>query len=727
MAYSLPNLNKALRHVTITKQNINHYELSMLLDEITTTPHKLKQYLSIIDNFFIVSATDQHGIIIYVNDQFCEVSEYPRAELVGKTHRLIRHPDEPATLYESMWGTITKGKPWHGTLHNRTKSGSSYYVDTVIVPFFDESGTLSEYVSVWHENTELHSALVDARAAKAAKSAFLANMSHEIRTPMNGILGFIDVPGDSGLTPRQLEYVNIIEKSGRTLQRIIDDILDFSKIESGKLTIERIDFVPVEEFESVIELFGAKAREKHIALLSFMGPDLPREVKSDPVRIKQVIANLLSNAIKFTPENGEIIFEIDAVCDRDARMYELHFRVIDSGIGVDPDRLEAIFDDFEQANSTTSRRYGGTGLGLAISRELVRLMDGTIRADNNEGGGSTFSFNVRVEPFEERNFDTQLHTRLSKLHAGVHIKGEKKLHTLVRRYLDAYGITSYTLDQHSGFVDVPLDLIFIDEGLDPFGFKALSHIYPQSRFIQILPAPTIASALTADKKIALPLIGSRIFDAIVELIAPSTLKCDEPMTSGNRFRGHILAVEDNPVNQELLTIKLGQYVEYFTMTANGKEALDSCQNFRFDLVLMDINMPVMNGLEATRRIRKLPGYKTVPIVALTANAFAEDKARYLADGMDDFISKPIDDTHFADILRKYLLPAKRPNPRKRHKPSRRKIPLTSLKSPASLASPKLASSGSSPCSMTRCPRCYKPSTKCWMLAISKQPAKPHTA
>ncbi len=371
-----------------------------------------KKLQDMISKNIITSTTDLKGIITSASDAFCEISGFSRKELIGTNHNISRHPDMPKSAFKAMWGTIQAGKVWRGRVKNIKKDGGYYWVDAIIEPIFDKQGRIEAYMSIrvdisdkvkLDELTKAQEQMikkavesaekekVKALNAVKAKGDFLANMSHEIRTPLNGILGFVDILKENIKAKENQEYLKIIDNSSHHLLGIINDILDYSKIESGKLDIEKVNFDIKEEFSSTIDLFKAKASEKHIYLDISFDKDLPKVIIADPLRLKQIISNLLSNAIKFTKDEHSISTSI---------RYKDNLLIIsvkDGGIGIAASKLEHIFEAFSQEDSTTTRKFGGTGLGLSICKELVTLMRGTIEVKSKLGVGSEFTFSVPVQ------------------------------------------------------------------------------------------------------------------------------------------------------------------------------------------------------------------------------------------------------------------------------------------------------------------------------------------
>ena len=802
-------------------------EVLRVVTEITKDRERLRRdvehQMFALNQHAIVSITDAAGVITYANDRFCEISGYPREELLGQTHSVLSSGVHPVEFYATIWNTIISGEVWRGEICNRAKYDSLYWVSAAIVPFLDADGTAEQFISIstditlqksmqeelrgsrvflqsmteslgegvyaldkwgycsflnpeaerllgWSlmdlSMTPLHEALqftdlvgnpmfgendiieevlrdkreyrseydtfiakdghpfpiaitlvpiiededavgvvavfqditerklVEDRLREAtrraedasrAKSDFLANMSHEIRTPMNAIIGMSHLALQTDLNSKQRNYIEKVNRSAESLLGLINDILDFSKIEAGKLDIDAIGFKLQDVFNDLSSVLGFKAEEKGLELLFDIAHDVPRALIGDPMRLNQVLLNLCNNALKFT-SSGEVVVSV-GVEQRRADDLILQFSVRDSGIGISKEQQQKLFQSFSQADATTTRRYGGTGLGLAISKRLVEMMDGTISVESEPGKGSTF--HVRL-PFTE--IDDQWQKDESPK-AQADLRGMRCLllddsssaRVIFTSMLEARGMQvdavkdAYAATARLGDAGSHYDFLLVDWRMP--GVDGIEFLRGQHSAMGIRLPPVIMTTAYGREELAESLRASSIGVAAIlaKPVSPADLlgavslatgRAQAPQQPGvanakaaaeaavSALRGaRILLVEDNEYNQEVAVALLTEQNIEVDVACDGEQALRQLQMHTYDGVLMDCQMPVMDGYEATREIRRQPQFQDLPIIAMTANVLNDDIVEALAAGMNDHIAKPINIRDMFSIMAKWITPA----------------------------------------------------------------------
>ena len=497
-----------------------------------------------------------------------------------------------------------------------------------------------------------------------AKDLFLANMSHEIRTPLNGIVGFTQLLSDTSLTKEQEDFMIIIENSSEHLLTIVNDILDLSKINAGKVEIEQTPFNVLEKFESAIESYGAKATQKNIELNIYIDPTIPEEIIGDPTKITQIIINLLSNAIKFTDSGGNIDILIEKVEQKNKKV-AIKFSVKDSGIGITGDQQHKIFEAFSQADSSTNRKFGGTGLGLAISSNFTSLMGGKLDIYSKDGDGTTFFFTLIFDEVES----LQVEDKLDMKQSTVGILSHDKDNIQISDTLDIYAsysnakVTKYNFYEITTLENLP-DILIFDYKYYQDKDQLNKLLSLNTKIILLLNMKYKFNIEGIENKINnviyKPLNLTKTINALDIAYKKSTEKAKSNKNQADEavFENvNALVAEDNVINQKLIKYILTNFGLTITLASDGQEALDLRKNNDYDIIFMDIQMPVMGGIESTKEMilfEKQNNQKHVPIVALTANALSGDREIYLEAGMDDYLSKPINVKKLKKLIGNYF-------------------------------------------------------------------------
>ena len=645
------------------------------------------------ERFLFSSLLDHSPDRIYFKDlesRFTRVSKSLTKKFNRETHEILGRSD--ADFFSEEFAARTKkdeqqiietGESIVGKLEkDNFPDSSSTWCSTTKVLLQDENGNIFGTFGISRDSTELmdsrrklQKALALADGASRAKSEFVANMSHEIRTPMNGIIGMARLLAETPLDSNQSEYTSMISQASESLMGLLNDILDFSKIEAGKLELDKIPFNLSDSVGKTTQSLASRAMEKDLELACRISPALPERLIGDPSRLRQIIVNLVGNAIKFT-DHGEVVVEVDSQA-YDEKSVELHFSVKDTGIGIPANKQDLIFDEFSQADTSTTRRFGGTGLGLTICKQLVGLMKGKIWVESEVGVGTTFHFSANFPVAENQPSTSTFKLESLRGIRTLVVDDNATNRRIVEEMLKSWelmpevvdgGVAAITEMQNATKLGKPYQLVLLDcmmPSMDGFSVAELvsgNPVFSNPTIIMISSAAGLGDAMRCKDAgishyMTKPVIKSELFDVIVDALGTEHAK-EEParVIEEKRIRDlkparplHILAVEDDEISQRVAVGYLEQAGHRVTLARTGREAIslvDSLgdrNNESFDLILMDVQMPDIDGIKTTTVIRereKKTGNR-IPIIAATAAAMAGDRERCLAAGMNDYIAKPI--------------------------------------------------------------------------------------
>ena len=653
---------------------------------------------SIVDNTTNgIIVLDRNSVVQAFNPAAEQIFGYGPSEIVGRNISMIL-PAQYREIHDRGVSGSSLGQARvmsdDTELQGLRKDGSTFPLELTVFPI--ETGGERLYAGACRDLTrqrqaeaELRDAMVKATAANQAKSDFVAAMSHEIRTPMNGVIGMTGLLLDTGLTAEQRQYAESIRNSGQALLTIINDILDFSKLEAGKMELEAVDFNPADAVESVAEILGPQASGKNIDFITFVTPDVPAVVSGDSGRFRQILLNLAGNAIKFT-EQGAVSITGELIEKSDQEVV-LRFEISDTGIGISEEAQARVFDKFSQADTSTTRRYHGSGLGLSICRQLVDRMGGEIGMDSTLGEGTKVWFHVRLGAVDgPPAADTEPLPEIPPLRVLV-VDDVEINRNIFKWQLATWGMENgcaasgeAALAALSQAVEAgtPYDVVLIDHAMPNMDGEELgrrikatpgladtrlilagsmnlrgdAERFKEIGFADCLYKPVRRSALLNS------LLGRAV--ALGDERDRGPAPADGGARAGAPRAGpvmHILVAEDNQVNQLLASITLEKEGHRVDVANNGIEAVEAVHRVTYDLILMDVNMPEMDGVTATRKIRELGGDKArIPIVALTADAMKGDRERLLALGMDDYVAKPLERDKLLAILAAYAPAADAP-------------------------------------------------------------------
>ncbi len=653
-----------------------------------------EKYRTIIENiedgYYEVSIG---GDFTAFNDSTCRILGYHRSELMGINYKQYIVGENAAYLFKKFNKVFKTGQPSQAIDYELIKKdGSTITVETLVSLMRDADGEAIGFRGILRDITArkrveqaLRAAKKQAEESNLAKSEFLANMSHEIRTPLNGIIGMTGLLLDTELTLEQREYAGTTRDSGNALLSLINDILDFSKIEAGKMELEEIDFDLRTCVEEVGDMLAQRAQEKGLELPLLFHYDVPTLVKGDPGRLRQILINLMNNAIKFT-ELGEVMVRVSLVNLTDT-FQTVRFDVVDTGIGIPADRKDHLFDAFSQADTSTTRKYGGSGLGLAISSQLAEAMGGRIVVESEEGKGSVFSFTVGLQrqPDLAKQPEPMQAVAINDLRILIVDNNNTNRKVFVEQFKAwncqteeaSNAAQAMTMLHSAAETESPFKVAILDFQLpDQNGEELAKEIRSDPAIAQtpLILATSVPRRGDADRMLRAgfdayltkPVKQSYLHKAVAAVLGlrekgdpeekkPLVTRHSLNEAISKEFR--LLLVEDNIVNQKVAARLVEKQGFRCDVAANGQEAVEALSRISYDAVLMDCQMPVMDGYEATAEIRKCEGEaKHTPIIALTANAIKGDRERCLESGMDGYITKPVTASALKKVLHKFLTP-----------------------------------------------------------------------
>lgn len=649
-------------------------DLTRANEMVSAEANKLRTLIECLDAGVVFA--DQNDVITEINSKFVELFGTNRSEVLGKTIWDIHEKLRPLDHVRDIISQFKKGNSRDPVSIDRKLQDRNLSMH--VQPIFEENTYKGAILSVL-DVSDFVRAKEQTDQANRAKGQFLANMSHEIRTPLNGIVGMAGLALETPLSDQQREYIESIKISSQDLIRIINDILDFSKIEAGKMSLFAAPFNLRDSVFTVVSNMTVHAQAKGLELIYEVEDDTPDRIVGDSGRLKQVLINLLGNAIKFT-EQGEVLVSVKAEQLLDSKL-KLYFEVRDTGVGIPEEKLATIFQAFEQVDSSSTRRFGGTGLGLAVSSQLCQMMGGKIWVQSQIGKGSVFYFTVTMgfEPETTTSSSRPLNPNALKGLSALVIEYNATNRRLLEQMLTKTGMIVQLANDGTGAMSIlstakqngeTFDFILIDMSLHEETGTELAreiknwNVAPQSKIMFLIPKDFSSEGEHFQKLnvvgfISKPIGPDELINGILKSLNPHPV--DDSKLSSNNKSEHltetsskleILVAEDNLINQKLATYMLTNLGHKVVIAANGQEAFDKFRAGNFDVILMDVQMPVMDGFEATQLIRaaeKKSGKRT-PIVALTAHAMKGDRERCLEAGMDDYISKPINNKELTDAL-----------------------------------------------------------------------------
>ena len=671
--------------VTVAGERVGH---SVIYHDIGEVQRQRRYYEALIQSSPVaVALLNPEGVVTSWNPTAERLFGYTAEDAVGRNiDDLVAASEEFRAEAEEYTRRGMTGELQHAITKRTRKDGTLVDVEMFGAPV-TVAGEPAGLYAMFIDIGELQRAREEAEAATEAKSAFLATMSHEIRTPLNAVIGMTGLLLDTQLQPEQRNYAEVIRSSGDALLGVINEILDFSKIEAGRLDLEQRPFDLRQCVESALELVAGSAGERGLDLAYLIDRRAPATIVGDITRVRQILLNLLNNAVKFT-EEGEVVLKVDATrldsSDGDAGRYELHFSIRDTGIGIPQDRMETLFEAFSQVDTSTTRRYGGSGLGLAISKRLAEQMGGTVWAESRAGRGSTFHVTLVAEA---RPGDGS-----ADLEAIPQLEGKRILivddnatnREILRRQTESWGMVPVDSESPSEALawvtgGDPFDVAILDMQMPEMDGLALAGEIRRHRDAAALPLVMLSSLGRRERgqsdvefaaHLTKPIRPSQLYDILIGIFAPQlTLRrvsgpAVPPKPEPEERRPlRILLAEDNAVNQRVALLVLEKLGYRADVAADGREAVEAVERQPYDVILMDVQMPEMDGLEATRMIRERwpEGERRPRIIAMTAGATVDDRQATFEAGMDDFVSKPIRQEELASALARSAAPVLDPD------------------------------------------------------------------
>ena len=670
---AIRNQNSQITHFLAIKEDIT--EKKKIEESLRRSEERFRSIIE--ETPTGICITNEDGIFEYVNSAFCNLLNYSSDELIGN-HIKIIFPEEKRDFISFLQKKylirdIDIKSEWE--IVSKTGNKLTILSDTTTIIGYDDQPKIVNFlVDISYRKKseqELIKAKEVAEAATHAKSEFLANMSHEIRTPMNAIIGMTNLLLETPLAPEQKEYAQTINYSADVLLSIINDILDFSKIEAGKLTLEQIDFDLIKNIESTIDLVYLSAIKKNLEIILQISTDIPNFTNGDPVRLRQILLNLINNAIKFT-EKGEINITVDLLSETEDNL-KLLFKIKDTGIGITEENVNKLFKSFSQVDASTTRKYGGSGLGLAISKKLVEIMNGEIGVETLYRHGSTFWFTVILKKCNKELSKSELFQSLKNTNILI-ASQNRSVREMLKYYLMYFGCETYEVNNLDNFINslnpsntINFDLCLLDYNImtnkESNFTKHLDSLKETKKAKVILLVPQLIFLENKfEKNINLsfsylnkPVKITPLFNLIQNSINSfQTQKIEDTVLTNTKTlkKAKILVAEDNEANQKLIYTLLKKIGHNVDIAPDGIIAFDMAKNNEYDIIFMDIQMPNMNGYEATINIRN-SGIKT-PIFAVTANAFKDDFEQSIKVGMDGHITKPFKKEELQSIIEKCL-------------------------------------------------------------------------